>query len=230
MCTYSHFPYERTTAQRRQEDRHRHQGLVRWLTMPRQRGRWLVGGAIWGPGLFIGAWILSGLLVGGYSPLEDAISDLAAVDAPTRAMMSFGFAAYGIGVGTSAWPLRRFVGKPGAIALGLNAALTLGVLLTPIGRSSDTDLLHTMFAALAYVSLALVGPLAAPALQRRGFTLPMLSLVVGLVTIVLLSRSLGKTAPGLFQRLGLTTTHVWLMSIGFAVVTRRLRAEEMLKK
>lgn len=67
-----------------------------------QRDRWLVAGAIWGPGLFIVAWVLGGLLVVGYSPLENHISDLAAVDAPTRVMMTVGLAAFGVGVGTSA--------------------------------------------------------------------------------------------------------------------------------
>ena len=61
--------------------------------------------------------------------LEDSISDLAAVDAPSRVLMTLGFAAYVIGGGTSAWPLRRVIGKPAVFALALNAALTLGVML-----------------------------------------------------------------------------------------------------
>jgi len=74
--------------------------------------------------------------------------------------------------GTSAWPLRRVIGKPAVFALALNAALTLGVMLTPSGRSLDTDILHAFFAVLAYFSLALVGQLGAVALRRRGFMLP----------------------------------------------------------
>lgn len=104
--------------------------------------------------------------------LEDSISDLAAVDAPSRVLMTLGFAAYVIGGGTSAWPLRRVIGKPAVFALALNAALTLGVMLTPSGRSLDTDILHAFFAVLAYFSLALVGQLGAVALRRRGFMLP----------------------------------------------------------
>jgi hypothetical membrane protein len=197
--------------------------------MPRTHDSWLVSGAIWGPGLFIAAWILSGLLVAGYSPVEEAISDLAAVGAPGRVPMTLGFAAYGIGVGLSVWPLRRVIGKAAAIALGLNAVSTLGVMLTPIGSSTATDFRHAMFAALAYVSLALVGPLAARPLQLRGFNVPLVPWAVGLVTIVLLAGSLGGTTPGMFQRIGLTTTHIWLMALGIAVVTGQLRAEETLK-
>jgi hypothetical protein len=104
--------------------------------------------------------------------LEDSISDLAAVDAPSRVLMTLGFAAYVFGGGTSAWPLRQVIGKPAVFALGLNAALTLGVMLTPSGRSPDTDILHAFFAVLADFSLALVGQLGAVALRRRGFMLP----------------------------------------------------------
>ena len=85
-----------------------------------------MAGAIWGPGLFVVAWMVAGFLVVGYSPLEDTISDLAAVDAPTRVLMTLGLAAFGVGVGTSAWPLRRLIGKLAAVVLGLDAVFTLG--------------------------------------------------------------------------------------------------------
>lgn len=196
-----------------------------------QPDRWLVAGAIWGPGLFIIAWMFDGLLVVGYSPLEDTISELAAVDAPTRVLMTLGLAAYGVGVGTSAWPLRRLIGKPSAFTLGLNAALMLGVLLTPSGRSPATDFLHAIFAVLAYLSLAVAGPLASLEFRRRGLIyLPMVSLAAGLVTMVCLWASLGDTTPGLFQRLGLSTTHVWLIAIGLAVVIGRFRGEETVEE
>lgn len=185
-----------------------------------------MAGAIWGPGLFIAAWVLAGLLAPNYPPVEDHISDLAAVDAPTRVLMSLGFAAFAIGAGSAAWPLRRLVGWPAALALGVNAALTLGVMLTPVGGSPDIDVLHGGFAGLAYVSLAAVGPLASLTFRRRGLALPIASLAVGLITLACLWASLGDTAPGLFQRLGLTATDVWLMTIGFAAVFGRRRADE----
>ncbi len=175
--------------------------------------------------------MLGGLLVVGYSPLQDTISELAAVDAPTRVLMTVGLAAFGVGVGTSAWPLRRLIGKPAAVALGLNAALTLGVMLTPSGRSPDTDFLHAMFAVLAYLSLAMAGPLAALAFFRRGLSyLSIISLAVGLVTMVFLWASLGETTPGLFQRLGLTTAHVCLMAIGSAIVIDRFPGDETVEE
>lgn len=192
-----------------------------------QRQEWLVAGAIWGPGLFIIAWVSGGLVTSGYSPMANHISDLAAVGAPTRVLMTGGLAAYGIGVGTSAWPLRRLIGTPAAVALGLNAALTFGVLLTPLGRPPGNEFLHGAFAVAAYLSLSLVGPLAAAAWRRRRLTLSMVSLTVGLITMVSLWASLGDTTPGLFQRLGLTATDIWLMAIGYGVVVGRLRGTDV---
>ncbi len=69
------------------------------------RERFFVAGAIWGPGLFIVAWVVGGIAFVGYSPLEDTISELAAVDAPTRVLMTLGLVAFSVGVGTSAWTL-----------------------------------------------------------------------------------------------------------------------------
>jgi hypothetical membrane protein len=191
------------------------------------RDRFLVAGAIWGPGLFIVAWVVGGVLFPGYSPLEDTISELAAVDAPTGVLMSLGLAAYSVGVGTSAWPLRRVIGRLAAVALALNATLTLGVLLTPLDRSVGTDLLHSVFAFLAYVSLVVTGPLSSPVLRRQGrIRWRRVSLIVGFATMLWLGASLGGTMPGLFQRLGLTTTHIWLMAIGRAVLGGHFNSDE----
>lgn len=159
-------------------------------------------------------------MVAGYSPVEDHISNLASVYAPSHALMTFGLGAFGVGVATAAWPLRRFIGNPAAIALGFNGLFVVGVMLTPEGRSSDTDFLHGGFAILVYWSLTLVAPLAALTFRRRGLIYwAMASWVAGVGTGVFLWISLESTKSGLFQRLGLTTTDVWLMAIGFAVVT-----------
>jgi len=166
-------------------------------------------------------------MVPGYSPFVDHISSLAAVDAPSRMLMNFGFAAFVVGVGTAAWPLRRVIGNPSAVALGFNACLVLGVLLTPDGLSSTTDFLHGGFASLVYLSLALVGPLAAPIFRRRGLRYwALASLAVGTVTAVSLWISLGESRSGLFQRIGLTATDLWLMAVGMGFVTGHFSPRE----
>lgn len=184
-----------------------------------------LAGAIWGPAWFVAAWVVGGLLAEGYSPLEDQISRLAAVDAPTQAFMSAGLVAFGLGVGIAAWPLRRIIGVPAAVSLGTSAVGTLGVALTPVGGSTDTDLLHGLFALLGYASVGLAGPLAALALRRKHQIWSIASLVAGVVTLLALGASLGST-PGLFQRIGLTTADAWLMAVGFAAFTGWLGSDE----
>lgn len=182
-----------------------------------QRDRWLATGAIWGPGLFILAWVVGGFVVVGYSPIEDHISALAAVNASSRFVMNLGFAAYVLGVGSASWPLRMVIGNGASVALFLNALLVLGVLLTPDGLSSTADFLHGGFAFLIYLTLALVGPLAALSFRRNGLVEWAIgSLLVGVVTSLSLWFSLAEANSGLFQRIGLTTTDLWLMVVGIA--------------
>ena len=190
------------------------------------RHSWLVAGAIWGPGLFIAAWLVSGFLLAGYSPVEQHISDLAEVGVPTQGLMTLGFAAFGVGVGIAAWPLRWLIGKPAALALLANAVLMIGIAITPTGGPADIDFAHAMIALLVYASLAIVAPLAAIVLRRRSIVLALVSLAVGLATLVFLSASLGESRSGLLQRLGLTATDLWLIAIAFGAVTGRLRVRD----
>ncbi|HEY6627395.1 MAG TPA: DUF998 domain-containing protein [Acidimicrobiia bacterium] len=182
-----------------------------------QGDRWLVAGAIWGPGLFILAWVVGGFMMDGYSPIEDHISALAAVTAPSRFVMNLGFAAYVAGVGSAAWPLRKVIGNGASVFLFVNALLVLGVLFTPDGLSSNADFLHGGFAILTYLTLALVGPLAALTFRRNGRVgWAIGSMAVGTITSLSLWFSLAQTNSGLFQRIGLTTTDLWLMVVGIA--------------
>jgi hypothetical membrane protein len=171
------------------------------------------------------AWIVGGFLIAGYSPVEQHISDLAEVGAPTQGLMTLGFVAFGVGVGIAAWPLRRLIGKPAALALLANAILMIGIALTPTGGSADVDFVHAMVALLIYASLAVVAPLAAIVLRRRSIVLALVSLVVGLATLAFLSASLGESRSGLLQRLGLTVTDLWLVAIAVGAVTGRSRDE-----
>ncbi|MDP9493734.1 MAG: DUF998 domain-containing protein, partial [Actinomycetota bacterium] len=170
--------------------------------LARPSDRWFAAGAIWGPGLFIMSWLLAGFMVSGYSPFTDHISSLAAVDAPSRMLMNLGFAAFAVGVGTAAWPLRRVIGNAASVALALNALFVFGVMLTPEGRSAGTDFLHGGFASLVYLSLVVSAPLAALTFRRRGLSRwAMVSFAVGLATAVFLIASNTEGTSGLFQRL-----------------------------
>jgi len=55
-------------------------------------------GGIVGPIAFVAAWSIGGLAASHYSPIDDAISHLAEVGAPTRPLMTAGFVVFGIGL------------------------------------------------------------------------------------------------------------------------------------
>lgn len=178
--------------------------------------RLLLAGAAWGPAGFIACWLIGGLVLPGYSPIDDPISRLAATDAATRTLMNLGLVAYALGVGGSSWPMRRILGPWAAGALGLNALMTVGVLATPLDSSPATDLAHGIFAGVAYVSLAAVGVLGSRWLGRSTNARARIWLVIGLITGVALALSATDLAPGLLQRIGLTTTDVALISVGLS--------------
>lgn len=179
----------------------------------------LAAGAIVGPVAFIASWLVGGMLSDGYDPLHDAISRLAATGAPTAPILNSGLIAYGLGVGAAALVLHRMFGRPSAMALAANALLTFGVLATPLDRSPTVDRLHTIFAGGAYVALAVASMLAAVEFRRRqDVRAARVSAIVGVVTAAsLLATSFGGFS-GLFQRLGLTVSDLWMMGIAILML------------
>lgn len=172
-------------------------------------------GVIAGPLAFIGAWAVSGAKTRGYSPGRDHISDLAAVDAHTRPLMNLGFAAFAVAVGAAAAPLQRLVGTPASVALGANAALSVGIAVAPLGASPAGDRAHAVVAGLGYIALAATAPLAAPALARRSTPLAAASVGVGAISLACLVASLAaKGQSGFWQRAGITVTDAWMIGIG----------------
>ncbi len=176
-------------------------------------------GLIVGPAAFISAWVAAGLATPGYSPTRDHISDLSAIDAPTRALMNLGFMAFAVTVGAAIVPARRIVGTPAAVVLGANVALTIGIMLAPLGRSADGDRLHAVVAGLGYLALAAAGPSAAPTLARRSRRLALASIGVGVASMACLGLSLVRPESGFWQRAGITVTDAWMIGMGLLAVT-----------
>lgn len=177
-------------------------------------------GVIAGPLAFISAWAVSGVVTDGYSPIRDHISDLAAVDAPTRPLMNLGFVAFAGAVGLAASPLRRLIGTPAAVVLGANAVLSVGIALAPLGQSEDGDRAHAVVAGLGYLALAATAPSAAQALATRSRTMAAASVGVGLASLACLGASFVlKEQAGFWQRAGITITDAWLIGIGLLAVT-----------
>ncbi|MES2208869.1 MAG: DUF998 domain-containing protein [Chloroflexota bacterium] len=174
----------------------------------------LLTGAIWGPGLFIIGWLIGGFLYPGATLANTHISSLAAVNAPSRLVMTIGQVAMAAGIAASAFPLRSILGLGAAYGLGLAAISLAAIIATPDGSVPDQGFVHGGFAVLFYAALISVGGLAARHLRSGGFKVAgILAIVVALATAVFLWSSLGETASGLYQRLGITTTSVWLMAV-----------------
>lgn len=186
---------------------------------PAALDRILSAGLIVGPAAFISAWVASGSVTPGYSPTRDHISDLAAVHAPTRRLMNAGFTTFVLAITLATVPARRLVGTPGSIALGANAALSIGIMLAPLGRSPHGDRVHQLVAGLGYVVLAVTAPAAAPALAKRSRRLALVSVATGLGSLACLGLSFIRPDSGFWQRAGITTTDAWLIGIGALGVT-----------
>ncbi len=181
--------------------------------VPRRIPRGARWGGFVGPVSFLSAWVVGGAVTSTrYSPIHDPISRLAAVGADTRGLMSAGFVAFGLGVPLygvavrAAWPGRAWMA---AVATGL---ATLGVAAAPLGRSTSGDTLHGVFALAGYVSLAATPLLAAPFLLRtQQYALAAVGVASSGVTALALVLSTTTAQRGLFQRVGLTSTHLWIV-------------------
>ncbi len=186
------------------------------------RRRWALAG-IAGPAAFVTAWSIGGLAASHYSAVDDAISHLAEIGAPTRPFMTAGFVAFGVGLPIYAVALRQTL--PGwawatAAATGL---ATLGVAAAPLGRSSAGDTLHGVFAGAGYVTLALTPLLAAGPLQRTGRSgWARVSIVIGVGSGLSLLTTTATDLDGLFQRLGLTLVDLWIVASAIEILRGRL--------
>jgi len=169
----------------------------------------VVGGVL-GPASFVGAWVVGGAIAEPYSPVDDAISRLAAAGASTRPLMTAGFLGFATGVGAYAVALRTVL--PGAAwvaALG-SAVTTAGVAAVPLDVGFDG--LHGVLAGAGYATLVAVPALAARPLAREGRRRAAVAAVgVAAVGATALVASVAlDDANGLCQRLGLTTVDLWL--------------------
>ncbi len=178
-------------------------------------------GVIVGPLAFISSWAVSGAVTNGYSPIRDHISDLAAVDAPTRPLMNAAFGTFGVAVAVAASPLHRLIGTPGVVLVGANTLASFGIALAPLGRSTAGDRVHGVVAGLGYLALAATAPSAAPALAKRSRPLAVASVGVGVATFASMVVSLVGPAStaGFWQRAGITITDAWLITIGLLGVS-----------
>ena len=177
-----------------------------------------LGGVI-GPAAFIGGWTFGAAMTRrDYSSVHQAISRLAEVGADSRPVMTAGFVALGVGVPIYACALRHAVGGLGWITATATGITTLIVAATPLAHSAIVDTVHTVFAGIGYVTLAATPLLSAhPMLQRGHRGLARFGVAAGLSSGVSLVLASSGLPTGLFQRIGLTTTHIWIAASALAL-------------
>lgn len=186
---------------------------------------WAALGLAAGPIAFVGAWAIGGARMADYSPVADAISRIAAVDAPERTLMTAGFLAYGgaLLVGSQALRRSNLTGTWGLAAV--NALATVAVAATPLDRSDTVDLLHGLSATVGYVSIAALPIVAARSLRDLGLhRAAVASVGLGALSAACLVATTFSESKGAFQRLGLGAGDVWLIATGIALWRNGRRA------
>lgn len=180
-------------------------------------------GGVVGPASFVAAWALGGARTDGYSPVEQAISRLAAVDAATAPLMTAGFATFAAGMALYGQALRVVVPGPAWVAATVSGLATLGVAATPLDRSPQIDTAHAVFAVVGYAAVSATPFLAGRQIGRgdarllgRG------GVVAGVVAAASLAMTSIGSADGLFQRLGLTVADAWILASALAVASGRV--------
>jgi hypothetical membrane protein len=174
------------------------------------------------PASFITGWVVGGLQAKDYSPIQDAISQLARIDAPTRTVMTAGFLGFSAFAPFWATTLAKALDEP-RLRLSLGAATvgTFGVAVLPLGASFG-DGPHAAAAGVAYVGMASAPLVGGRALARAGHrSAARASYAVGGISVAALVGSLTGVADGGLQRLGLTVVDAWFVVLAVRELRRR---------
>ncbi|MFN2507017.1 MAG: DUF998 domain-containing protein [Acidimicrobiales bacterium] len=192
---------------------------------PRQTLAW---GGVVGPAGFVAAWSTAGALTKRYSPVQESISRLAAVRAPTRWLMTAGMVCFRVTVPAYSVALRDSLGGPAWLAATATGLATLGAGVVPLGTSSTADGVHYGFAVVGSASLALTPVLAAQTLSARGHGgAAAASRLVGALSGAFLAAAAFPPIHGLSQRIGLTLAEGWLAASAVAIVSGLMEPTSM---
>jgi hypothetical membrane protein len=188
------------------------------LNAPNARVQQLAWGGVVGPAVFVGAWAICGATTAGYSAVNDAISDLARVGAPTRLVMTAGFLVDGFGLIAFGLALRQTLEGRAWMAAVATGACTIGVAATPLGGWSG-DAVHATFAGLGYAAIVAIPILAAAPIAQTGRVgWARASVLTGSISAISLLLSTLGPAHGLFQRLGLTIGDAWIVATALSLI------------
>jgi hypothetical membrane protein len=174
--------------------------------------RWGVLSALLAPLLLVGGWSVGAALrPDGYDPVRRTISDLAAVGAPHRWVMTFALLGVGFCHIVTAAALRP-VAVPGRAVLALGGVATLLVAANPLPAAGSSGA-HTAAASVAFGALACWPLLAWRRDGRAGGVLgtaPRLAAAVVLLgTLAWFVLDLGTGTGGLAERCAAALQALW---------------------
>ena len=179
------------------------------------------------PMLLIGGWTLAAARQpGGFDPVVRTISDLAAIDAADRWVMTIAIAGTGICHLVTASGLRP-AAPAGRVLLGLGGAATLLVALFPLPAGGGSSRAHSVVAFASFVLLTVWAPYAgirgpaAPWGLRRGVSLAAGGVLALLTLAFFLSVVLGATDVGLTERVAAGSQALWPAVVVASVPRRR---------
>jgi hypothetical membrane protein len=207
--------------------------------------------AVLGPIAFTVAWIVSEVLQDGYSPQQDYISELAALDAQQAWIMITGFLLLGAGtVSLGAGLAGAVKGRPARIGSILVTIAGASIIVAGLARTDCRIRLDTCAARIDageaswhsvthdWVSLVVfLGLIAAPLVLARAFrgdeswrylrAYSITTGLVGLALLVLLFSGVAESWTGVVQRVFVTVLFLWVAILGARLIRlSRVRPRE----
>lgn len=177
-----------------------------------------------GPVSFIAAWVLGGWLTDmDYSPVPEPISRLASAGSDVQLLMSAGFVAFGFLGFAFALVLLRLHARWAAASATLTSVATFGVAAAPLGYSDMLNWWHGFTAIGGYTALVATPVLAYRTLDARSPWLARSGMATAAIAVLCLLLMPTELPTGLFQRLGLTAVHSWIIVVGLRARSVRER-------
>ncbi|MFI5843933.1 DUF998 domain-containing protein [Catenuloplanes sp. NPDC051500] len=169
------------------------------------------------PVLLIGGWLLAeSRQPPAFDPLHDAISDLAAIGTPDRAIMTVALAGTGLAHLITAYGLTE-AARAGRLLIALGGVATIGVAVFPLPAQGGSAA-HTAAATVAFLALAvwpLLGAGARPALR------PPISIAAGAILLALVTWfgvTLQAGGPlGLAERAAAAAQAIWPFVVAVSI-------------
>ncbi len=173
-----------------------------------------------GPTAFVAAWVAGGVLRSSdYSPVSQAISQLAREGTSSRPLMTCGFVVFGGLVPVYAYALGKQLRSPGTRrAAAVSGLATLAVAALPLSRAGGqpVDVWHALAAGTGYAAQVLAPLFGARRLPARGASYAVSAVALGcLVGSVVL-----PDLTGLLQRAGLTAVDAWYVTVAVHLLRR----------